>query len=49
MDVKALDIPKERDGELNELAKQILMLLPLLLFFHFLFFWEGASPQKNKR
>ena len=31
MDVKALNIPRQRDVKLNELAKQILMLLPLLL------------------
>ena len=30
-DVKALNIPGQRDVKLNELAKQILMLLPLLL------------------
>ena len=31
VDVKALNIPRQRDVKLNELAKQILMLLPLLL------------------
>ena len=31
MDVKALNIPRQRDVKLNELANQILMLLPLLL------------------
>ena len=31
MDVKALNIPRQRDVKLNELAKQIFMLLPLLL------------------
>ena len=31
LDVKALNIPRQRDVKLNELAKQILMLLPLLL------------------
>ena len=31
MDVKALNIPRQRDVKLNDLAKQILMLLPLLL------------------
>ena len=30
-DVKALNIPRQRDVKLNDLAKQILMLLPLLL------------------
>ena len=30
-DVKTHNIPGQRDVELNELAKQILMLLPLLL------------------
>ena len=30
-DAKALSIPRRRDAKLNELAKQILMLLPLLL------------------
>ena len=30
-DVKALYIPRHRDVKLNELPKQILMLLPLLL------------------
>ena len=30
-DVKAHNIPGQRDVKLNELAKQILMLLPLLL------------------
>ena len=30
-DVKALNIPRQGDVKLNELAKQILMLLPLLL------------------
>ena len=30
-DVKALNIPRQGDVELNELAKQILTLLPLLL------------------
>ena len=29
--VKALNIPRQRDVKLNDLAKQILMLLPLLL------------------
>ena len=31
VDVKALNIPRQRDVKLNDLAKQILMLLPLLL------------------
>ena len=30
-DAKALSIPRQRDAKLNELPKQILMLLPLLL------------------
>ena len=30
-DVEALHIPRHRDAKLNELSKQILMLLPLLL------------------
>ena len=30
-DVKALNIPRQRDVKLNELPKQIFMLLPLLL------------------
>ena len=30
-DVKGLDISRQRDVKLNELAKYILMLLPLLL------------------
>ena len=30
-DVKALNIPRQRDVKLNELSKQIFMLLPLLL------------------
>ena len=29
-DVKALNIPRQRDVKLNELPEQILMLLPLL-------------------
>ena len=33
-DVKAHDIPGQRDVKLNELAKQILMLLPLLLLLY---------------
>ena len=36
MDVKALDIHRQMDVKLNELAKQILMLLPLLLLLHVL-------------
>ena len=31
VDAKALNIPGQRDVKLNDLAKQILMLLPLLL------------------
>ena len=31
LDVKALNIHRQMDVKLNELAKQILMLLPLLL------------------
>ena len=31
MDVKAVSIPSQRDVKLNDLAKQILMLLSLLL------------------
>ena len=30
-DVKAINIPRQGDVKLNDLAKQILMLLPLLL------------------
>ena len=30
-DVKALNIPRQGDVKLNDLAKQTLMLLPLLL------------------
>ena len=40
MDVKALNIHRQMDVKLNELAKQILMLLPLLLFFSFFIFLD---------
>ena len=36
-DVKALNIPRHRDVKLNELPKQILMLLPLLLLLLLLY------------
>ena len=35
-DVKARNIPAQRDVKLNELAKQILMLLPVLLLLYVL-------------
>ena len=42
MDVKALNIHLQVDVKLNELAKQILMLLPLLL--HWLHFFILGGP-----
>ena len=55
MDVKALNIHRQMDVKLNELAKQILMLLPLLL--HWLYFFilggppgaPGPRPPKNEK
>ena len=41
-DVKALNIPAQRDVKLNELPKQIFMLLPLLL--HCLYFFILGGP-----
>ena len=44
----ALNIPQHRDVKLNELPKQIFMLLPLLL--HWLYFsilWGGHAPQNG--
>ena len=51
-DVKALNIPRQRDVKLNDLAKQILMLLPLLLLlllllyvlYHVLIWGREAPP-----
>ena len=48
-DVKGLNIPQHRDVKLNELPKQIFMLLPLLL--HWLYFLHSgghAPPQNGK-
>ena len=42
VDVKALNIHLQVDVKLNELAKQILMLLPLLL--HWLYFFILGGP-----
>ena len=47
MDVKALNIHRQMDVKLNEFAKQILMLLPLLLFFSS-FIFLGACPLPEK-
>ena len=49
-DVKALNIPRQRDVKLNELPKQIFMLLPLLL--HWLYFFHsggGGMPPRIRR
>ena len=46
-DVKALNIHRQMDVKLNELAKQILMLLPLLLFFSFFIFLGGGKPPRK--
>ena len=37
VDVKALNIHRQVDVKLNELAKQILLLLPLLLLLYLLY------------
>ena len=44
-DVKALNIPRQGDVKLNELPKQIFMLLPLLLhwLYFFIFFNSGGA------
>ena len=48
-DVKTLNIPRQRDVKLNDLAKQIVMLLPLLLLLLLLLhvlttqLWGGAK------
>ena len=42
-DVKALNIPRQRGVKLNELPKQIFMLLPLLLHLG-----GGQAPQIQK-
>ena len=44
-DVKALNIPRQRDVKLNELPKQIFMLLPLLLHWLYFFILGGHAPQ----
>ena len=53
-DVKAHNIPGQRDVKLNELAKQILMLLPLLLLLLLLLYvlyhvlvWGRCAPPYN--
>ena len=42
-DVKALNIPRQRDVKLNELPKQFFMLLPLLLHWLSLSFLGGGK------
>ena len=42
-DVKGLNIPQHRDVKLNELPKQIFMLLPLLLHGLYFFILGGAA------
>ena len=41
-DVKGLNIPQHRDVKLNELPKQIFMLLPLLLHWLYFSILEGG-------
>ena len=43
VDVKALNIHLQVDVKLNELAKQILMLLPLLLHWLYFFHYGGHA------
>ena len=47
MDVKPLNIHQQVDVKLNELAKQILMLLPLLLLLLLLLLPMLLLPQKR--
>ena len=49
MDVKALNIHRQVDVKLNELAKQILMLLPLLLHWLYFFILGGPGPRGPRR
>ena len=44
-DVKALNIPRRRDVKLNELPKQIFMLLPLLLHWLDFFIVKRLGPR----
>ena len=48
-DVKALNIPRQRDVKLNELPKQIFMLLPLLLHWLYFFILGGPGPRGPRR
>ena len=54
-DVKALNIPRQREVKLNELTKQVFMPLPLLLHWLYCFiFWglpgaPGPRPPKNEK
>ena len=50
--VKARNIPRQRDVNLNELTKQIFMLLPLLLHWLYFSFWgpwaQGSQRQRQQ-
>ena len=48
-DVKALNIPRQGDVKLNELPKQIFMLLPLLLHWLHFFTLGGPEPRGSRR
>ena len=48
VDVKGLNIPRHRDVKLNELPKQIFMLLPLLLHWLYFFILGGAAWGSSK-
>ena len=47
-DVKGLNIPQHRDVKLNELPKQIFMLLPLLLHWLYFSILGGMPPRIEK-
>ena len=49
VDVKALNIHRQMDVKLNELAKQILMLLPLLLHWLHFVTLGGPEPRGSRR
>ena len=56
LNFKALSIPRQRDAKLNELPKQIFMLLPLLLLlllllyvlYHVLIRGREAPPKHTR-
>ena len=48
-DVKGLNIPQHRDVKLNELPKQIFMLLPLLLHWLYVSILGGGMPSRMKK